>query len=103
MYGLEQRENTNTSSYKEFSLPHFIPSPLLGLGLLKVPSTEHLLSTRFWMSSSDIRKIRVHNLFRMHGGVKQTRKGKEKWTGGKLPVDGLFLLYLLCSGFSPII
>lgn len=49
MHDLEQRENTNRSSYEEFSLPHFIPFLLLGLGLLMVPGIEHLLGTRFWM------------------------------------------------------
>lgn len=43
----------------------------------------------------------VRGVFKLHRGVKQTETGKVMtWMGRKLPADGLFLLYLLCSGFS---
>lgn len=43
----------------------------------------------------------VCGVFRLHRGVKQTETGKVMTRmGRKLPADGLFLLYLLCSGFS---
>ena len=107
-HSLGQREKINESSYEEFSLPawpprpQFIPFSLLGL--LTVPSAERLLSTQIWAGLNwSVEKMRAHSLSRMLRGAPQTWMGKGKWTERKLPADGLFLLYLLCSGFSPFI
>lgn len=102
--GLRWRENTNKSSYKEFLLPawhqrpYFISFPLLGLST--VLGTEHLLSIPFWMGLKWYRKdVRTQTFQDAQRSQATWIRKEERWTKRKLPVDGLFLLYLLCSGF----